>query len=132
MLAVTLTGCTQPSTLAAPSTVTPTPAADQVIETPVPLITTSLPYGVTISVPKDWERHDVLTSGVRDYGYDTVNIANFFSPNEVPGDSQSYNSLSVDVDQNVQEDFDQYFNNATLAIGKTYSTPINIQAHSTR
>jgi hypothetical protein len=127
VLAVALTGCTQPST---PVTVTPTPAAGQVSETPVPFVTASLPYGVTISVPKDWERRDVLTSGVRDYGHNTVNIANFFSPNEVPGDSQSYNSLSIDVDQNVQEDFDQYFNNATLAIGKTYSTPINIQAHS--
>jgi hypothetical protein len=90
--------------------------------------TANLPYGVTISYPNDWERQDVLTSGVRDYGQNTINIANFYSPNEIPGDTLSYNSLSIDLDQNVVEDFDQYFNQATLAVGKTYNP--QMEAHS--
>ncbi|MCX6697833.1 MAG: hypothetical protein NTV84_09860 [Methanoregula sp.] len=93
-----------------------------------PMITASLPYGVTVSYPNDWERQNVLTSGVRDYGQNTVNIANFYSPNEIPGDTLSYNSLSIDVDQNVQADLDTYFNQATLAIGKTYDP--QMEAHS--
>jgi hypothetical protein len=118
-LAVFSTGCTQSS---------PQASRAPVQTTVVPMITASLPYGVTISYPNDWERQDVLTSAVRDYGQNTVNIANFYSPNEIPGDKLSYNSLSIDVDQNVQSDFDQYFNQATLAIGKTYDP--QMQAHS--
>jgi len=127
-LAIPLAGCTQPST---PATVTPTPAAGQVSPAVVQSsITAVLPYGVNISYPNDWVRQDVLTTGVRDYGKNTINIANFFSPDEVPGDPLSYNSLSIDIDQNVQEDFDQYFNNATIATGKTYSAPIQPSVHS--
>jgi hypothetical protein len=92
------------------------------------MIAASLPYGVTIFYPDDWQRQDVLTMSVRDYGKNTVNIANFYSPNAIPGDTLSYNSLSIDIDQNVQEDFDQYFNQATLAVGKTYDP--QMQAHS--
>ena len=90
----------------------------------------SLPYGVTISVPADWTRQDVLTSGVRDYGTTTVNIANFYSPNAIPGDQASYIALSVDVDQNPGADFEKYFNNATLAVEKTYGVPTQVEAHS--
>jgi hypothetical protein len=92
------------------------------------MITANLPSGVTIAYPGTWERQDVLTTGVRDYGRDTVNIANFFSPNEIPGDTRSYNSLSIDLDRNVAGDFDTYFNQATLAVGKTYGT--QMEAHS--
>lgn len=130
-LSVLFMGCTQPSSQGPAITVMPT--AGQGLQTPVqtvvvPTVTANLPYGVTISYPQDWERQDVLTSGVRDYGQDTVNIANFYSPNEIPGDQLSYNSLSIDLDQNVAGDFDKYFNNATLAIGKTYDP--QMQAHS--
>ena len=130
-MAVLYTGCTQPSSPGTPTTLTPTtgPGLKAPVQTGVaPVLSASLPYGVSISYPNDWERQDVLTSGVRDYGQNTVNIANFFSPNEIPGDSQSYNSLSIDVDQNVAGDFDQYFNQATLAVGKTYDT--QMEAHS--
>jgi hypothetical protein len=131
VLAILFTGCTQPSSQSTAITVTPT--ASQGLKAPVqpsvaPMITASLPYGVTISYPNDWERQDVLMSGVRDYGQNTINIANFYSPNEIPGDSLSYNSLSIDLDPNVQTDFDEYFNRATLAIGKTYDP--QMQAHS--
>jgi hypothetical protein len=90
----------------------------------------SLPYGVTISVPADWTRQDVLASAVRDYGTTTVNIANFYSPNTISGDQASYIALSVDVDQDPGADFEKYFNNATLAVGKTYGVPTMIEAHS--
>jgi len=103
------------------------------VTTPAPVSTevgTSLPYGVTISVPAGWTRQDVLTSGVRDYGTTTLNIANFYSPDYIPGDRESSMSLSVDLDQNPGADFERYFNNATLAVGKTYGVPTMIEAHS--
>jgi hypothetical protein len=126
-LAVFFTGCTQPSSPA--PAVTPAPTSGQVSPAGVPSpVAASLPYGVTIAVPGDWKQQAALTTGVRDYGKDTTNIANFFSPNEIPGDSASYNSLGIDVDQNVQQDFDTYFNQATIAVGKTYGT--QMQAHS--
>ncbi len=129
--AVIFTGCTQP---ASPGTVTTAaPITGQGLKAPVqttaiPAITAVLPHGVTISYPSDWSRQDVLKGGIRDYGPNTVNIANFYSPMEIPGDTSSYNSLSIDLDQNVQEDFDTYFNKATLAVGKTYGT--QMEAHS--
>jgi hypothetical protein len=132
-LAVVFTGCTQPSqapAVTAPTTGQASPAPVQPAGTS--LVPASLPYGVTISVPGDWEKHDVLTTGVRDYGKDTLNIANFFSPDEIAGDTQSYNSLSIDVDQNFQGDFTGYFNNATLALEDAYGhpTPINAQTYA--
>jgi hypothetical protein len=133
-LVVFFSGCTQqPSQNTA---VTAVPTDNSALRAPVqsatgvPSITASLPYGVTLTYPNDWERQDVLTSGVRDYGKNTKNIANFYSPNEIPGDTLSYNSLSIDLDQNVQEDFDQYFNQATLAIGKTYNTQMKAHSYS--
>jgi len=125
-------GCTQPSSQTASVTTAPTTGTGSKAPLQVAagsMISASLPYGVTISYPKDWERQDVLTSGVRDYGLNTINIANFYSPNEIPGDTSSYNSLSIDLDQNVKEDFDQYFNHATLAIGKTYGTQMEAHAY---
>jgi hypothetical protein len=101
--------------------------------TPAPVstnVSASLPYVVNISVPADWTRQDVLTSGVRDYGTTTVNIANFYSPDTIPGDKASYNTLSIDIDQNPGADFEKYFNNATLAVAKTYGDPTQVEAHS--
>lgn len=131
-LAILFSGCTQPSTQSTAVTAVPTTTMGlkAPVQTTAVSLTTiaSLPYGVTITYPSDWQRQDVLASDVRDYGRNTVNIANFYSPNEIPGDLLSYNSLSIDVDQNVKEDFDQYFNQATLAVGKTYGT--QMEAHS--
>jgi hypothetical protein len=132
------TGCTSPTDQKIPEAtgspvVTPGQGAPAPASTPVPAntdVSTSLPYGVTISVPADWTRQDILTSGVRDYGTTTLNIANFYSPNAISGDLSSYTSLSVDVDQNPGADFEKYFNNATLAVGKTYGVPTQIEAHS--
>jgi hypothetical protein len=131
-VSVLFAGCTQP---AGPQTplATGSPGGNSVQVAPAPVntkVSTSLPYGVTISVPADWTRQDVLTGGVRDYGTTTVNIANFYSPDAIPGDRASYIALSIDVDQNPGADFEKYFNNATLAVGMTYGVPIQMEAHS--
>jgi hypothetical protein len=93
-------------------------------------LSASLPYGVNMTYPAGWTRQDVLTTGVRDYGTTTLSIANFYSPVIIPGDQTSYTALSVDVDQNPGTDFEKYFNNATLAITKTYGDPTRVSAHS--
>ena len=132
-LVVLFTGCTQSSSQSTAVTAAPTPGQASIspVETPAaPMINASLPSGVSISYPSDWRRLDSVTSGVRDYGQNTVNIANFQSPDEIPGDTQSYNSLSIDVDQNVAGDFDTYFNQATLAVGKTYGTQMDAHSYS--
>jgi hypothetical protein len=132
VVTVLITGCTSPTDQKIPATtgspvVTPGQVAPAVVST---MVSASLPYGVTISVPADWTRQDIITSGTRDYGTTTVNIANFYSPNAITGDPASYTSLSIDVDQNPGTDFEKYFNNATLAVGKTYGVPTQIEAHS--
>jgi len=131
-VSVLFTGCTQPAGQQTPlATVSPGGNSGQGAPAPVSTnVSASLPYGVTISVPADWTRQDVLTGGVRDYGTTTVNIANFYSPDAIPGDQASYIALSVDVDQNPGADFEKYFNNATLAVGKTYGVPLLTDAHS--
>ena len=132
VITVLFTGCTSPTDQKIPAA-TGSPGVTAGQGAPVPAntgVSASLPYGVTISVPAGWTRQDVLTSGVRDYGTTTINIANFYSPNAIPGDSASYTSLSVDVDQNPGADFEKYFNKATLAVTKTYGDPTTVEAHS--
>ena len=129
VVSVLFTGCTTKSGQGATVPV----STSAPVSTPAPVstgVSATLPYGVTISVPADWTRQDVLTGGVRDYGTTTVNIANFYSPGAIPGDQASYITLSVDVDQNPGADFERYFNNATLAVGKTYGVPLLTEAHS--
>ena len=132
VITVLFTGCTSPTDQKIPAaTGSPGVTAGQGAPAPVSTdVSASLPYGVTISVPADWTRQDVLTSGVRDYGTTTLSIANFYSPNAIPGDKASYTSLSVDVDQNPGADFEKYFNNATLAVTKTYGDTTTVEAHS--
>jgi hypothetical protein len=132
VITVLFTGCTSPTDTRIPAA-TGSPGATAGQGTPAPVstsVSTSLPYGVTIPVPADWTRQDVLTVGARDYGTTTLNIANFFSPNAIPGDNASYTSLSVDIDQNPGADFERYFNNATVAVTKTYGDPTTVEAHS--
>jgi ABC-type Fe3+-hydroxamate transport system substrate-binding protein len=100
LLAITVlfTGCTSPTDQKIPSS-TGSPGVTAGQGTPAPASTSvaantdvsaSLPYGVTLSVPADWKRENVLSGGVRDYGTTTVNIANFYSPYSIPGDQSSY------------------------------------------
>jgi hypothetical protein len=137
-ITVLFTGCTSPTDQKIPAaTVSPGVTAGQGAQGPggtsVPAgtdVSASLPYGVTISVPADWKRENVLSEGVRDYGTTTVNIANFFSPYAIPDDRSSYVVLSVDVDPNPGTDFEKYFNNATIAVQKTYDVLTEVEVHS--
>ena len=122
-------GCSQPSSTS-PSAA---PAATQAASVPaaptmVPSMTVNLSSGVTISVPGDWVRQDVQPTGLPDYGRATTHLANFVSPTVIPGDSTSFNTLSIDVDPHVQQDFDTYFNQATLAVGRTYGTQMQAKS----
>jgi hypothetical protein len=137
-VSVLFTGCTSPTDQRIPA-VTESPGGNLgqgsagTPGTPAPASTevgASLPYGVTILVPADWTRQDVLTSGVRDYGTTTLNIANFYSPYAIPGDQSSYISLSIDIDKNPGEDFEKYFNNATVEIQKTYEVLTHVEVRS--
>jgi hypothetical protein len=137
-ITVIFAGCTSP-TDSKISVATGSPGVTAGQGVPSPLGTTvlantgvsaSLPYGVTISVPADWKRQDVLMSGVRDYGTTTVNIANFYSPYAIPNDQSSYVVLSIDIDQDPGTDFEKYFNNATLAVQKTYDVLTEVEVHS--
>jgi hypothetical protein len=82
----------------------------------------TLPYGISIAVPADWTREDPGTSSEKDYGTTTLSIARFTSPATIPGEAASKNTLAIDLDQNPGGDFEIYFNQATLALGKTYDT----------
>ena len=137
-ITVLFTGCTSPTDQKIPAAtgspgVTAGQGSPAPASTSVPAdtgVSASLPYGVTISVPADWKRQDFLMGEVRDYGTTTVNIANFYSPNAIPGDPSSYVVLSVDVDQSPGTDFEKYFNNATLAVQKTYDVLTEVEVHS--
>ncbi len=137
-VSVLITGCTSPTAQRIPA-VTESPAGTPVqgpggttstTAPPGAEVISSLPYGVTISVPADWTRQDVLKSGVRDYGTSTLNIANFYSPYAILGDRSSYITLSVDIDQDPGKDFEKYFNNATIAVQETYEVLTRVEIHS--
>jgi len=137
-LSLLFTGCTSPTDQRIPAAneslgVTPGQGPGSTDSTPAPAstaVSSSLPYGVTISVPADWTRQDVMTEGVRDYGTATVNIANFYSPCTILNDHSSYITLSVDFDQNPGRDFEKYINNATVAVQKTYEALTHAEIHS--
>lgn len=143
VFAVLFMGCTAPQQASSPTVAaSPVPtaftaAATEATSAPiatvseVPLLTANLPYGVAITYPQNWERKDVGTSEVRDYGRNTVNIANFFSPDALPGDSESYTTLGIDIDQSPDvTDLEQYFNLATVGLGKYYGPSFEITKHS--
>jgi hypothetical protein len=119
--AVLVAGCTSDSSKIPGGQATLAPAA---APGTVPGSAT-LPYGVSLTVPADWTREDMLTSDVRDYGTRTIRIAQFTSPVTIPGDAASQNTLSIDLDQNPGGDFEVYFNQATLALEQTYKTQLD-------
>jgi hypothetical protein len=53
---------------------------------------------------------------VRDYGRNTINVVNFFSPG-----NDSYVTLSVDVDPSTTTDLGKYYNLAVVALQDYYS-----------
>jgi hypothetical protein len=75
---------------------------------------------------------------MRDYGRITTNIANFYSPDISSSratlaspnvDTSKYTTLSIDVDPNPVTDFENYFNQVTLALGNHYGH-IDITKHN--
>ena len=133
----------------------PDPARDQTIETtaipaptatllprqtepsasPAAILTTDLPYGITISYPRDWIMEETGVNVTRDYGRDVINIANFYSPAITPqrrdlaGPDTSRNTiLTIDIDQADVTDFERYFNLVPFALRKEYGS-IDITRH---
>lgn len=100
------------------------PAASLAATTAVP-VSGALPFGVSLTVPAGWTRGDVMTSDNRDYGRRAVRIATFSSPVTIPGNAESVNTLDVDLDKSPGADFEAYFNDATLAVGKYYQTQLD-------
>lgn len=137
-VSVVFCGCTSPADQQIPAVTeppggTPNQAPDTTTSTPAPagtVVNSSLPYGVTISVPADWTRQDVMAVGVRDYGTATENIANFYSPPALLDDRSSYITLSVDFDRIPERDFEKYFNNATVAVQKTAGALTHVEVRS--
>ncbi len=129
-------GCTSSNSSANPSQ--PVSSSPVPISTATPavatsiqpaIVTTTLSHGVTISYPGDWQKEITSETSMRDYGRVTTNIANFFSPDisrerTLPVyqnlDISKYTTLSIDVDPNPVTDFENYFNQATLALQNTY------------
>jgi hypothetical protein len=71
-----------------------------------------------------------MAGGVRDYGTAAENIANFYSPPAIPADRSSYITMGVDFDRIPGRDFEKYFNNATVAVQKTYEAQNHVEIHS--
>jgi len=135
LCAIIFAGCT--------STTTPAPSsapqiAPAITSTQVVLTSAKISKGITITYPQDWKKEELSASGLRDYGRDTVNIANFFSPYITPDrseaaqpnvDKSKYTTLSIDVDPTPVSDFEQYFNLVAVALQKKYGT-ITITKHN--
>jgi hypothetical protein len=141
MCTALLAGCISPAKKTAETTpllvVTPEPARDQ---NPAPqaafgsqtgMTTANLDYGVTISYPVEWRKEITDVRVLRDYGRNTINIANFYSPDitsdrafaAAPNpDKSRYTTLSIDVDPVATSDFERYFNLATLAVQNKYGS----------
>ena len=153
LCAIIFAGCTSTTTPAPSSApqITPTPTqietyqtnaqttvAHAITSTQVVLTSAKISQGITITYPQDWKKEELSASGLRDYGRDTVNIANFFSPYITPDrseaaqpnvDKSKYTTLSIDVDPTPVSDFEQYFNLVAVALQKKYGT-ITITKHN--
>jgi hypothetical protein len=105
--------------------------------TPAETITTTLPYGITISCPRDWIVEETGVTIERDYGREVVNVANLYSPMIPPGrkmgglnpDASDNTILTVDVDEAGATDLESYFNHATVALQDEYGK-IDITRHN--
>lgn len=76
-------------------------------------------YAFSLQYPSDWQAQDAGSSmGLRDYGKYTYNLVNIYSPTDSAG---NYRTFSVDVDPAKTDDLEQYFNLATLSLGKVYT-----------
>jgi hypothetical protein len=74
-----------------------------------------------MSYPSDWQAQEIDPStcwAVRDYGKNTCNLVNFFSPTAADG---TYNTFSVDVDNPTTSTLEDYFNQVTSGVENSYS-----------
>ena len=141
---IMISGCTSDTGSSAVTTVPTTlpPASEAPVSTPAtlatPVVTPSQIPGVvandsgtqyltytnpsnqlTMSYPSGWQEQDVAPAtcwAVRNYGDNTCNIVNFFSPT-VNG---TYNTFSIDVDNPTSSTLETYFNKATASIENQY------------
>ncbi len=77
-------------------------------------------YQINMSYPSDWQEQDVDPSSCwapRDYGDNTCNIVNFFSPSASDG---SYRVFSIDVGNPSLLPLQTYFNQVTFALENNY------------
>jgi hypothetical protein len=118
------------------ATATPLPQQTDTTASPADILTTNLPYGITISYPRDWIMEETGVNVTRDYGRDVINIANFYSPaitpqrRDVAGPDKSRNTiLTVDIDEAGVADFERYFNLVPFALRKEYGS-IDITRHN--
>ncbi|ABS56361.1 hypothetical protein Mboo_1846 [Methanoregula boonei 6A8] len=131
------TGGNAPTTAAITTPVTTLPpaatSASLVETTIIPVTTTPPPYQVytdptyplTMDYPAGWVYNQPGNFTMEDYGKMTRNIANFYSPNAT---QVTYRTFSVDVDPSPGSDLEDYFNHATVALGKTYD-PLTVTRH---
>ena len=103
------------------STPQPVPAATPVPSSPG-TYAVSLAHGVSLSIPAGWTEEDLNAASPKDYNRSTLTLARFTSPATSPGDAASANVLSVDFDAAPGAGFEDYFNQATLAVEKQYDT----------
>ena len=129
-------GSAQTTAVMTPAVTTIPPAATSVppVETTIiPMTPTPLPnqvytdptYPLTIDYPAGWIYTQPDNFTMEDYGKMTRNIANFYPPNAT---QVTYRIFSVDVDPAAGSDLEDYFNHATVALGKAYD-PLTVTRH---
>lgn len=143
LLTIMVAGCTAPGPGTSSSGVAPIPApaapADTIpasetitqtmqpttTPTPVRYATYTNPvYGLTIQYPENWEVQEVFEYALRDYGRTTLNIVNFYTPDE------GYAVFSVDIDSPTSTAIEDYFNYAVLAHQEYYGSAWEITKHN--
>jgi hypothetical protein len=106
-----------PTTL--PPTTTPLPTTS-IPPTPTPVLYQSYSdptYPLTMNYPSGWAETQPGDCSPRDFGRTSCNIVNFYMPNATIATCRTF---SIDVDTTPGTDLEGYFNNATLALEKTY------------
>ena len=124
---------TTPAPTTFPVTPTLSPTTFPVTTAPVPIASaaatsTETPYltytnpssQLTMSYPADWQVQEIDPINcwaVRDYGKNTCNIVNFFSPTTSTG---TYLTFSIDTDNPTTSNLEDYFNKVCGGLETTY------------
>jgi hypothetical protein len=72
-------------------------------------------YKISMIYPADWEKEELYEVSLRDYGQETINIVNFFSPTL----NSEYATFSIDVHPKIDTELDDYYNHAIVALHLT-------------